>query len=69
MEAPTAAEHRSCYQTNGHIYYEERRSQVYVTVVDSFGDGHMFYLEHDGMSKAQALDLLKAKQQELNNAK
>lgn len=55
--------------TNGHIYFEEQRSQVYVTIVDPSGDGHTFCVEHDGLGKEKALNLLNAKQQELNKAK
>ena len=55
--------------TNMHIRFEELRGQIYVTTVDRFGDGHMFYVEHDGLSKEKTLNLLKAKQQELDKVK
>jgi hypothetical protein len=55
--------------TNGHIYFEEQRRHVYVTIVDPSGDGHTFCVEHDGLGREKALALLKAKQEELNKAK
>jgi hypothetical protein len=55
--------------TNALIYFEEKRSQVYVTIVDRSGDGHTFYVDHAGLGREEALALLKAKQQELSNAK
>ena len=55
--------------TNGHIRFEEIRGQIYVTMIDPYGDGHMFYLERDGLSKKQAIAQLQLKQEELDKKK
>lgn len=50
---------------DGSISFEERRGEIYVHMTDRLGDGHIHILNHEGVSKAEALEILKAKQQEL----
>ena len=47
------------------ISFEERGSEIFVSVTDKHGDGHIHKLSYDGISKQQALILLKQKQTEL----
>jgi len=50
---------------SGSIVFEERQGKIVVSVTDKFGDSHIHLLNHDGMSKAEALAILKRKQVEL----
>jgi hypothetical protein len=50
---------------SGSLNYEEREGKIMVSVVDRFGDCHIHVLNHDGMTKAQALSILKTKQEDL----
>jgi hypothetical protein len=45
--------------------FQERDGGIFVTVVDKSGDGHIHKLSYEGISKQQALELLKQKQTEL----
>jgi hypothetical protein len=48
------------------LMFEERNGDIFVTVVDKSGDGHIHTLIPDtGMTSAQALELLRQKQAEL----
>ena len=47
------------------ISFQERGKEIFVTVVDKHGDGHIHKLSYEGISRQQALDLLKQKQTEL----
>jgi hypothetical protein len=49
--------------------FEERRGNIFVHLVDRFGDGHIHLLNHEGVSEQKALEILKAKQQELERAR
>ena len=47
------------------ISFQERDGEIFVTVVDKLGDGHIHKLSYEGISRQQALELLKQKQTEL----
>jgi hypothetical protein len=47
------------------ISFEERGGEIFVTVVDKYGDGHIHKLSYEGISKQKALEMLKQKQTEL----
>ena len=47
------------------ISFQERGEEIFVTVVDKHGDGHIHKLGYEGISRQQALELLKQKQAEL----
>jgi hypothetical protein len=48
-----------------HISFEERHGDIFVTVVDKYKDGHIHKLNYAGVSKQEALAVLKQKQSEL----
>lgn len=50
----------------GQIEFEERGGEIFVTVIDKYGDGHIHLLNHEGVSHQDALSLLRQKQSELN---
>ena len=54
--SPTNATHISC---------EERGGEIFVSVTDRFGDAHIHKLTYEGISRQQALEVLKQKQTEL----
>jgi len=45
--------------------YEVQRGQIFVTVVDRYGDAHIHVLQHEGMSQEDALECLAEKKAEL----
>ena len=47
------------------IAFEEKGGEIFVSVTDKQGDGHCHKLSHEGISKQQALEILKQKQNEL----
>ena len=49
--------------------FEERGSNIFVHLVDRFGDGHIHLLNHEDVTEQKALARLKAKQQELERAR
>ena len=53
---------------DGRISFEERRGEIFVHLTDRFGDSHIHLLDYRGVSKEQALEILKAKQVELEKA-
>jgi hypothetical protein len=54
---------------DGSISFEEKRGKIFVHMADPFGDGHIHLLNYEGVSKANALEILKAKQEELERAR
>ena len=48
-----------------HISFEERGGKIFVSVIDKFGDSHIHNLDFGGVTKQQALEVLKRKQTEL----
>ena len=50
------------------ISYEERDGYVFVTVNDKVGDGHIHLLDYGPHSKKEAIDILRAKKEELQEA-
>jgi hypothetical protein len=48
-----------------HISFEERGGEIFVSVGDRSGDAHIHKLIYEGISKQQALEILKQKQTEL----
>jgi hypothetical protein len=50
---------------SGSIEFEAKHGRIFVRTVDKFHDCHVHVLNYDGMSKSEALALLKKKQQEL----
>lgn len=54
---------------SGSIEFEERQGKIVVFVTDEFGDSHIHILNHDGMSKADALAILAEKQEQLQDKK
>ena len=48
-----------------HISFEERGGKIFVSVIDKFGDSHIHNLDFSGVTKQQALEVLKQKQTEL----
>ena len=54
---------------DGGISFEEKSGKIYVHITDRFGDGHIHLLNYEGISRARALEILKAKQQELEDTK
>lgn len=50
---------------SGSLVFEERQGKIMVSITDKFGDCHIHILNHDGMAKADAIAILKRKQQEL----
>jgi len=53
---------------DGRISFEERRGEIFVHLTDRFGDCHINLLDYRGVSKEKALEILKAKQVELEKA-
>ena len=47
------------------ISFEERGGEIFVSVTDKHGDRHIHRLNYEGVSKREALDLLKQKMSEL----
>jgi len=47
------------------ISFQEHGGEILVTVVDKSGDSHIHRLNYEGISRQQALELLKQKQAEL----
>ena len=45
--------------------FEEKGGEIFVSVTDKHGDGHIHQLSHEGVSKQQALEILQRKQNEL----
>ncbi len=45
--------------------YEVRSGKIVVTMFDKYGDGHVHILDHSGVSKEEALQILSQKQAEL----
>jgi hypothetical protein len=54
---------------SGSIDFEEEQGKIIVRVTDKFRDSHIHILDHDGMTKADALAILEAKQAELKGEK
>ena len=54
---------------SGSIDFKEKQGTILVGVTDKFGDHHIHILNHDGMTKADALAILKTKQEELKSKK
>ena len=50
---------------SGSIEFEAKHGRIFVRTVDKYHDCHIHVLNYDGMSKAEALALLKKKQLEL----
>ena len=50
---------------DGRISFEEKRGEIFVYLTDRFGDCHIHLLDYHGVSKEKALEILKAKQAEL----
>ena len=50
---------------DGRISFEERGGEIFVRVTDRFGDCHIHRLEYQGVSRAKAREILRAKQAEL----
>lgn len=50
---------------DGQISFEEKHGEIFVHVIDRFQDGHIYQLDHPGISNEQTLEILKAKQVEL----
>ena len=50
---------------SGSLEFEERQGRIMVSVTDKSGDCHVHLLNHAGMTKADALAVLEAKQGEL----
>lgn len=50
------------------ISHEETGGHIYVSVVDRSRDAHVFLLNHDGMTRQQALEMLGRKQAQLRAA-
>ncbi len=48
-----------------HISFEEKGGEIFVSVADRFGDAHIHKLIYEGISRQQALEILKQKQTEL----
>lgn len=53
---------------DGKILFEEKSQYILVTRIDKSGDGHIRVLDHAGMSRTQAMEILKQKQAELERA-
>lgn len=54
---------------SGEISFEQRRSgEIFVHVIDRFGDGHIHVLNYEGVSTTKALEILTAKQREMEEA-
>lgn len=53
----------------GSISFEEQKGEIFVTVVDRYGDAHMFLLKHEGVPKNEALQILNNKKLELEKRK
>lgn len=47
------------------ISYEENGGEIFVSITDKGGDCHIHKLSYEGISKQQALEILKQKQAEL----
>lgn len=52
---------------DGRISFEEKGDEIFVHLTDRLGDSHLHRLDFGGVPKAKALELLKAKQAELEN--
>lgn len=53
---------------SGSMSFEERGAAVFVAVTDRFGDCHIHRLDYQGLSKVQAVAILKTKVAELEKA-
>ena len=47
------------------ISFEEKGGEIFVSVIDKYGDTHLHRLTYEGVSKEQALEILKQKKAEL----
>jgi hypothetical protein len=56
-------------ETTAGITYEESPGGVRVTIIDKHGDGHVHRLLLGDLTQAQALELLRSKQAELEQRK
>lgn len=54
---------------DGRILFEENGPHILVTLIDKYGDGHIFVLNHADLSRTQALETLKRKQAELERGR
>ncbi len=50
---------------SGQIWFEEKDGEIHVRVTDRFGDAHVHRLDYGDMPREKALEILKAKQAEL----
>ena len=50
---------------DGQISFEVRGDEIFVHVIDRFGDAHIHRLDRQGVSKQKALEILKDKEIEL----
>ena len=50
-------------------HYEQKYGEVFVSLVDPVGDGHIFLLKHPGKSTAETLEILRRTQEEQRNRK
>ena len=50
---------------SGSIEFEKKHGRIFVRVIDKYRDCHIHVFNHEGMTKAEALALLKEKQKEL----
>jgi hypothetical protein len=50
---------------DGQISFEEKGGRILVSVTDRYGDCHIHVLDHTGISREQALEILKQKEAEL----
>ncbi len=53
----------------GSILIEEKKGEIFVTVVDRYGDSHRFLLKHDSVPKNEAVQILSNKKLELEKVK
>ncbi|MEI8064309.1 MAG: hypothetical protein WCH84_09620 [Verrucomicrobiota bacterium] len=50
---------------SGRLSFKERGDEIFVSVIDRFGDGHIHILNYQGQTKPRALEALRKKQTEL----
>jgi len=43
------------------VVFQEKNGEILVTIIDRYGDGHIYVLKHPGLSRQQAIDVLKQK--------
>jgi hypothetical protein len=56
--------------TSGHIVRcEKKQGDILFSFVDEFGDGHIFLLDHHGVSDQEALHVVQSKMAELDKVK